>query len=72
MRGLLEDGLARGELRPGTPVEALAGALVDLLYGQMLCWDMSGGAYGLEARIREFCDRFLQSLINPYLKEKDA
>ena len=72
MRGLLEDGLARGELRPETPVDALAGTLVDLLYGQMLCWDMSGGAYGLEARTREFCDRFLQSLINPYLKEKDA
>ena len=53
-------------------MEALAGALVDLLYGQMLCWDMSGGAYGLEARTRAFCDRFLQSLINPYLKEKDA
>ena len=44
--------------------------MIDILYGQMLCWDMSGGAYSFEARTKEFCDTFLSALIAPYLMEK--
>lgn len=69
---LLERGVAQGELRPDTPVSVLAHTLMDILYGQMLCWDMSGGAYGFAQRTQEFCDLFLPSIITPYLTGKDS
>lgn len=68
---LLTDGVQRGELRADTPVDVLAHTLADLLYGQMLCWDMSGGAYSLAKRTEEFCDFFLESVLTPYLMRKD-
>ena len=67
MRQFFNDGIARGELKDDTPVEILAHTIIDILYGQMLCWDMSGGAYSFEARTREFCEHFLPSLVTPYL-----
>ena len=70
VKGLLESGIARNELKADTPVDSLAHTLIDILYGQMLCWDMSGGAYSFEARTKEFCDTFLSALIAPYLMEK--
>ena len=45
---------------------------VDLLYGQMLCWDMSGGDYSFAGRTREFCDTFLPGLMAPYLHGKEG
>lgn len=69
MQSLIENGIARGELQPDAPVEALARALVALLYGEMLCWDMSDGAHSFEERTKEFCTLFLNNLIKPYLKE---
>lgn len=39
---LITDGMQRGEVTPDAPVEILAHTLMDVLYGQMLCWDMSG------------------------------
>ena len=71
VRGLMESGVKRRELRADTPVEVLAHTLVDLLYGEMLCWDMSGGAYSFEKRTKEFCDTFLMAMIQPYLQGKD-
>ncbi len=68
---LLTDGVQRGELRADAPVGVLAHTLADLLYGQMLCWDMSGGAYGLAERTEEFCTIFLEPLVAPYLMRKD-
>ena len=69
MQGMIEKGIERGELTDDTPVDALAGALVDVIYGEMLCWDMSGGAYSFEERTKEFCDLFLPAMIRPYLSE---
>ena len=69
MKGIIEKGVERGELTDDTPVEALANALVDVIYGEMLCWDMSGGAYSFEERTGKFCEIFLRSIINPYLKK---
>ena len=66
---LIEAGIAIGELKKDTPTEILTHTLIDVLYGQMLCWDMSGGSYSFEARTKEFCDTFLYSIIKPYLKE---
>ncbi len=70
MKGMIEKGIERGELTDDTPVDALAGALVDVIYGEMLCWDMSGGAYSFEERTKEFCDLFLPAMIQPYISEK--
>ena len=43
MKGMIEKGIEGGELTKNTPVDALSHTLVDLIYGEMLCWDMSGG-----------------------------
>ena len=67
MKGMIEKGVERGELKEDTPVDALAGALVDVIYGEMLCWDMSGGAYSFEERTKEFCNLFLPAMMKPYL-----
>ena len=64
---LLTDGIQRGEVRADAPVEILSHTLIDLLYGQMLCWDMSGGSYSFAGRTEEFCSRFLRNLMAPYL-----
>ena len=65
--GLILDGIERGEVKADAPVAVLAHTLVDVLYGQMLCWDMSGGADSLEWRTKEFCRIFLPGLMAPYL-----
>lgn len=67
MRQFFNDSVARGELKEDTPVDMLAHMIIDVLYGQMLCWAMSGGAYNFEERTGEFCEHFLPSLITPYL-----
>lgn len=68
---LILKGIENGELKKDTPAELLAHTLMDILYGQMLCWDMTGGAYSLEARAEEFCDNFLENIMAPYLTGKD-
>ena len=69
---LLEDGIERGELASDAPVSILAHTLADILYGEMLCWDMSGGAYCFAKRTEEFCNLFLGSIMAPYLIRKDV
>lgn len=71
MKGMITKGVERGELKEDTPVDALAGALVDVIYGEMLCWDMSGGAYSFEKRTKEFCSLFLPAMMKPYLRENE-
>ncbi len=71
VKQIIESGIKRGELKPDTPADVLAHTLIDVLYGEMLCWDMSGGTYCFEARTKEFCDLFLGAIINPYLIRKD-
>lgn len=72
MKGMIEKGVERGELKKDTPVDALSHTLVDLVYGEMLCWDMSGGAYSFEKRTKEFCSLFLPAIMNSYLSGKEA
>ena len=72
IKGLLAAGVEQGELKADTPVDLLSHTLIDVLYGEMLCWDMSGGAYSFAARTQEFCDTFLLAMIKPYLNEKGA
>lgn len=61
---LLKHGVSQGLLPEELSVEALAHTLVDVLYGQMLCWAMSDGAYSLKERTREFCELYLEDLVN--------
>ncbi len=68
MKGMLQKGVERGELKDDTPIDALAAALTDIIYGEMLCWDMSGGAYSFEERTKTFCTMFLPAMMKPYLK----
>lgn len=67
VKSLLEGGVTRGELKKDTPVDILAHTLIDVLYGQMLCWDMTDGAYSFEERTKEFCNIFLKSLLTSYI-----
>ncbi len=69
IKGLLVSAVQNGELKNDTSVELLAETLTDILYGQMLCWDISGGAYSFGERTGKFCENFLRSIITPYLKK---
>ncbi|MPM95546.1 HTH-type transcriptional repressor KstR2 [bioreactor metagenome] len=64
---LLQAGIESGSLKIDTPVAQLADTINDLLYGQMLCWSISGGAYSFEERTREFCETYLGVLMKRYL-----
>lgn len=66
LRKLIETGIRSGELKAETPADVLAHTLNDILYGEMLCWDISGGAYSFEDRTKEFCETFFDSIIKPY------
>lgn len=64
---LLQAGIESGSLKIDTPVAQLADTINDLLYGQMLCWSISGGTYSFEERTREFCETYLGVLMKRYL-----
>ncbi len=61
--GVEERMLARSVLASYLPE-----TLVDLLYGQMLCWSMSGGAYSLRKRTQDFCALHLRKLLEEYME----
>lgn len=60
-------GVQKGMLKSDIPYRQLSETLVDLLYGEMLCWSMGGGTYGLKARTQSFCDAYLQLLFKEYI-----
>lgn len=64
---ILQSGIRTGLLKDDTPVKQLADTINDLLYGQMLCWTMSGGTYSFEERTKEFCKTYLNILLKQYL-----
>lgn len=70
VKGLIEKGIDQGELAKDVPVEILGHTIVDILYGEMLCWAMSGGAYSFKERTEEFCDVYIDLLMRPYLEGK--
>lgn len=67
LRELLETAVESGQLRSDTPAALLAHTINDILYGQMLCWCMSGGAYSFASRTEEFCRNYLPLLLQNYL-----
>ena len=68
---LFEDGIERGEVKPTAPTDLLAHTLVDVMYGEMLCWATSNGEFPFSERTREFCEKFLNGFLKPYLSKKN-
>ena len=66
MADLLTFLAENGQMRRDADLPALAKVLVDLAYGQMLCWCMSGGKYSLRERTAAFCRDQLAQLIQNY------
>lgn len=64
---LLKNGIKEGELKPDTPVREISFLITDLLYGQMLCWCLSSGAYSYAERTEQFCKSYLSVLLENYL-----
>lgn len=69
VKGLLDDAVQKGEFKNDTPVELLTETFTDVLYGQMLCRDISGGTYSFGERTGKFCENFLRTIIAHYLKK---
>lgn len=63
---LLLWGMESNALKTNTPVSQITDMINDLLYGQMLCWSISGGAYSFEERTKEFCKVYLENLLKQY------
>ena len=68
---LMVFGVEEGMLKREVPARQLAEILVDLLYGEMLCWNMSGGTYSLRERTQNFCDGYLKVLLEKYMVEQE-
>ena len=69
MKKLLRSFAESGELCADAPIGLLAQTLTEVLYGQMLCWCMSGGAFGFEERTRQFCREHLKTFVQNYMKK---
>ncbi len=63
---LLQWGMESNALKTNTPVSQIADMINDFLYGKMLCWSISGGAYSFEERTKEFCKVYLENLLKQY------
>ena len=67
MQELFLYGIEHGLLKKDFSVEDFSKMLVDALYGEMLCWCMSDGAYSFRERTQEYCKNYLIKLLQPYL-----
>ena len=67
--GLIEAGVKKGLLKKEIPEKKMAYILTEVLYGQLLCWCISGGSYSLRKRAEEFCDMCLEDIFGRYLVE---
>ena len=67
MQELFLYGIEHGLLKKDFPVEDFTKMLVDVLYGEMLCWCMSDGAYSFRERTQEYCKNYLIKLLQTYL-----
>lgn len=67
VKRLISLGIEKNELKSDTPIEIVSHTIVDLLYGQLLCWCMSDGVYSLKERTQEFCKMYLSLYLKQYL-----
>ena len=63
---LIRSGIENNELNKDICVETISDMINDLLYGQMLCWALSGGAYSFEERTQIFCREYLDLILKKY------
>ena len=66
MIGILNDAIARGELKENTPVEKLAIQITSHLYGIMLTWCMSDAEVVGSRDSLDYCKLFLSKTIDSY------
>ncbi|WP_079406091.1 TetR/AcrR family transcriptional regulator [Streptomyces sp. 3211] len=59
---LLEAGVARGELRPGTDCEAAGRETLAVMDGLQIQWVLAPGSVNMPARLRTFLDRLLRDI----------
>lgn len=57
---LLEAGVARGELRPGTDCEAVGREILAIMDGLQIQWVLDPGGVDMPARLRAYLDRVLR------------
>lgn len=67
---LIRAGIEAGQLKDDLPVEKFARTIVDLLYGELLCWCINDGKYSLRERTVEFCDTYLEVILKSYEEDK--
>ncbi|MDO5337317.1 MAG: TetR/AcrR family transcriptional regulator [Eubacteriales bacterium] len=67
---LLRTGISDGQLKEELQVEEFAHIVVELLYGQLLCWCINDGKYSLRERTEEFCDAYLKILLKSYEEDE--
>ncbi|MFD9521638.1 TetR family transcriptional regulator [Streptomyces sp. NPDC059979] len=60
--GLLEAGVARGELRPDTDCEAAGREVLAVMDGLQIQWVLAPGSVDMPARLRGFLDRLLREI----------
>ncbi|MFD9162155.1 TetR family transcriptional regulator [Streptomyces sp. NPDC059558] len=59
---LLEAGVDRGELRPGTDCEAAGRETLAVMDGLQIQWVLAPGSVNMPARLRTFLDRLLRDI----------
>lgn len=67
IKRLISLGIEKNELKSDTPIDIVSHTIIDLLYGQLLCWCMSDGIYSLKERTEEFCNMYLSLYLKQYL-----
>lgn len=67
---ILRGGVERGELRAGTPVDALARGVGFVVFGADLYYAMTNGGFNEVAWSREYYDTFIRPALAPYLVKK--
>ena len=68
MKSLLEEGIRRGELAVGTPVDKMAFFINTQLYGLMVAWCMTDASVVGSDRTDEFCEIVMKPALMPYRK----
>lgn len=68
---ILNNAVQSKELSEQTPVDLLARVIISELYGMMLGWCMSDGAFEPLEWTDKFCDFQLNAVLKPYLKQEE-
>lgn len=67
LENILFDAIKNGELKKETPVDLFSNLLISELYGMMLSWCMSDGAFEPLEWTEKFCKTQLDKIFEPYI-----